>query len=66
MSCCRMPSERFLKSHHPQGSRKRKCGFVPVVPVGNAASAILVMPNGFRLELQGGVDRALLLPHRMA
>jgi hypothetical protein len=52
---------RLIDLGHLPASRKRKArGFVPVVSMGNAASATLVMPNGFRLELQGNVDRALL------
>ncbi len=52
---------RLINLGHLPASRKRKRhNFVPVVSVGNAASATLVMPNGFRLELQGAVDRALL------
>lgn len=46
--------------HLPISSKRAGSRFVPVVPVANPVSATLVMPNGFRLELQGGVDRALL------
>ena len=52
---------RLINLRHLSSSRKRKQrGFVPVVSVANTAAVTLVMPNGFRLELQGGVDRALL------
>ena len=52
---------RLVNLGHLSAPRKHKeRSFVPVVSVGNAASATLVMPNGFRLELQGSVDRALL------
>ncbi len=52
---------RLIGLGHLPASRKRKQrGFVPVVSVAKLASATLVMPNGFRLELQGSVDRALL------
>ncbi|MEZ5491990.1 MAG: hypothetical protein R3F50_17015 [Gammaproteobacteria bacterium] len=53
---------RLINLGHLPASHKQR-GFVPVVPVvsmGNAASATLVMPNGFRLELQGRVDSVLL------
>ena len=46
--------------HLPASHKRKQRGFVPVVPVAKLASATLVMPNGFRLELQGSVDRALL------
>ena len=46
--------------HLPTSNKHVGRKFVPVVSAGNAASATLVMPNGFRLELQGGLDRALL------
>lgn len=52
---------RLINLGHLPASRKPKQrGFVPVVSMGNAASATLVMPNGFRLELQGSVDSVLL------
>ena len=52
---------RLIQLGHLAGSRKHKGRrFVPVVSAGNAVSATLVIPNGFRLELQGPVDRALL------
>jgi hypothetical protein len=47
-------------SHLPASHKRKQRGFVPVVSVAKLASATLVMPNGFRLELQGSVDRALL------
>jgi len=50
---------RLINLGHLPASRKQR-GFVPVVSMGNAASATLVMPNGFRLELQGRVDSVLL------
>ena len=52
---------RLIDLEHLPASRKgKKRGFVSVVPARNAATASLVMPNGFRLELQGAIDRALL------
>jgi hypothetical protein len=52
---------RLIVSGHLPDSRKgKKPGFVSVVPTRNATTASLVMPNGFRVELQGAVDRALL------
>ncbi len=50
----------IIAGHLPDTRKGKKCGFVPVTSVGSNTSATLVMPNGFRLELQGAVDRALL------
>ncbi|WP_152025207.1 IS66 family insertion sequence element accessory protein TnpA [Congregibacter litoralis] len=46
--------------HLPASGKRAGSQFVPVVPVSNATSVTLVMPNGFRLQLSGGIDRALL------
>ncbi|MEM8564425.1 MAG: hypothetical protein AAGF57_19450 [Pseudomonadota bacterium] len=47
---------RLIELGHLRGSRK-KSKFVSVFPNGSTSAATLVIPNGYRLELQGRVDR---------
>ncbi len=50
----------IIAGHLPDTRKGKKPGFVSVVPTRNTPTASLFMPNGFRLELQGTIDRGLL------
>ena len=54
--------KRLVDLGHLAGSERRTSRkFVPVVAASNAvATATLILPNGIRLKLPGGVNRALL------